>query len=144
VDVRYRAAVINSCVLEGKQIGRVLADCDFWSVICELYSRTNRSCTCVRILEELWTVIKSCVLNCECTKVPSWSRTCEFVTICKVVYSVQRHRNISWKSMCYNKMCLPSPQLDKRMGWWQWLGSLQCDAASARYWRKSSYGPRTY
>jgi hypothetical protein len=54
--VRYRAAVIDSCVLgseekgrsgvivvisscvlEGKQIGRVLAGCDFWSVICELY-----------------------------------------------------------------------------------------------------------
>jgi hypothetical protein len=39
-------------VLEGKQIGRVLAGCDFRSVICELYSRTDRSCTCVRILEE--------------------------------------------------------------------------------------------
>jgi hypothetical protein len=57
----YRAAVINSCVLQGKQIGHVLAGCDFRSVICELCSRTGRSCTRVRILEELWTVIKSCV-----------------------------------------------------------------------------------
>jgi hypothetical protein len=64
--------VISSCVLEGKQIGRVLAGCDFRSVICELYLRTDRSCTCVRILEESWTVIKSCVLNCECNKLPSW------------------------------------------------------------------------
>jgi hypothetical protein len=41
--------VINSCVLKRKQLGRVLAGC----VICELCSRTGRSCTCVRILEEL-------------------------------------------------------------------------------------------
>jgi hypothetical protein len=45
--------VTNSCVLERKQIGRVLAGCDFRSVICEFYSRTDRSRTCVRILEEL-------------------------------------------------------------------------------------------
>jgi hypothetical protein len=32
--------------------------------------RTSRSCTCVRILDELWTVIKSCVLNSECNKLP--------------------------------------------------------------------------
>jgi hypothetical protein len=53
--------VKTSCVLEGKQIGCVLAGCDFRSVICELCSRTGRSCTCIRILEELWTVVKSCV-----------------------------------------------------------------------------------
>jgi hypothetical protein len=41
--------VFNSCVLKRKQIGRVLAGC----VICELCSRTGRSCTCARILEEL-------------------------------------------------------------------------------------------
>jgi hypothetical protein len=28
--------------------------------------------TCARVLEELWTVIKSCVLNCEWSKLPSW------------------------------------------------------------------------
>jgi hypothetical protein len=50
--------VKTSCVLEGKHIGRVLAGCDFRSVICELCSRTGRSCTCVRILEELSIVIK--------------------------------------------------------------------------------------
>jgi hypothetical protein len=75
----------GSCVLEGKQIGRVLAGCDFRSVICELHSRTDRSCTCVRILEELRTVIKSCVLNCECNKVPLWNRTYEYVTIWYVI-----------------------------------------------------------
>jgi hypothetical protein len=32
--------------------------------------RTGRSCTCVRILEELLTVIKSCVMNFECNKLP--------------------------------------------------------------------------
>jgi hypothetical protein len=32
--------------------------------------RTSRGCTCVRILEELLTVIDSCVLNFECNKVP--------------------------------------------------------------------------
>jgi hypothetical protein len=40
---------LGSCVLKHKEIGRVLAGC----VICELCSRTGRSCTCVRILEEL-------------------------------------------------------------------------------------------
>jgi hypothetical protein len=83
----------SSCVLEGKQIGRVLAGCDFRSVICELYSRTDRSCTRVRILEELWTVIKSCVLNCECNKVPSWNRTCEFVTVLSIAIN---RKFITW------------------------------------------------
>jgi hypothetical protein len=39
-------------------------------LIWELYSRTSRSCTCVRILEEMLTVINSCVLNFECNKDP--------------------------------------------------------------------------
>jgi hypothetical protein len=39
--------------------------------------RTSRVRTCVI---ELLTVIKSCVLNFECNKVPLWNRTCEFVT----------------------------------------------------------------
>jgi hypothetical protein len=45
----------------------------------------SRIChTCVRILEELWTVIKSRVLNIECNKLPSWNRTCELITICRI------------------------------------------------------------
>jgi hypothetical protein len=50
---REFSSELDSCVLEGKEIGRVLAGCDFRSVICELYSRTDRSCRRVRILEEL-------------------------------------------------------------------------------------------
>jgi hypothetical protein len=34
-------------VREGKQIGRVLAGCDFRSVIRELYEKTSRVQTCV-------------------------------------------------------------------------------------------------
>jgi hypothetical protein len=34
-------------VLEGKQIGRVFAGCDFRSVICELCEETSRVQTCV-------------------------------------------------------------------------------------------------
>jgi hypothetical protein len=40
------------------------------SVICELCQRTSRSYTCVRILEELFIVINSCVLTAECNKFP--------------------------------------------------------------------------
>jgi hypothetical protein len=36
-----------SCVLEGKQIGRVFAGCDFRSVICDLCEETSRVQTCV-------------------------------------------------------------------------------------------------
>jgi hypothetical protein len=51
------------------------------TVIWELYSRTSRGCTCVRSLEELLTVINSCVLNFECNKVPLLNITYEYVTI---------------------------------------------------------------
>jgi hypothetical protein len=40
----------------------------------------SSSYTCVRTLEKLWTVINSCVLNCECNKLPSWIEP-EYVTI---------------------------------------------------------------
>jgi hypothetical protein len=53
----------------------------FGALLWELYSRTSRGCTCVRIREELLTVINSCVLNFECNKAPSWNRTYEYVTI---------------------------------------------------------------
>jgi hypothetical protein len=42
----------------------------------------SRIChTCVRIIEELWTIIKGCVLSSECNKLPLWNRTWEFATI---------------------------------------------------------------
>jgi hypothetical protein len=81
----------GSCVLEGK-----LAGCDFRSVICELYSRTDRSCTCVRILEELWTVIKSCVLNCECNKVQSWIENPEYVTVCLLLIASLQLKHVQY------------------------------------------------
>jgi hypothetical protein len=40
-----------SRVLEGKQIGRVYAGCDFRSVICELCERTSRVQTCVIVTD---------------------------------------------------------------------------------------------
>jgi hypothetical protein len=65
---RVRSAVINSCVGGPEDNGRIR---------CNL----RISCTCVRILEELLTVITSCVLNFECNKVPLWNRTYEYVTV---------------------------------------------------------------
>jgi hypothetical protein len=45
IDVRESFRV--SCELEGKQIGRVFAGCDFRSVIRQLCEKTSRVQTCV-------------------------------------------------------------------------------------------------
>jgi hypothetical protein len=68
-----------------------VADCNLRVVIREPVlkledSRSIRcnsriSHACVRFLEELLIVINSCVLNCECNKLPLRNRTCELITI---------------------------------------------------------------
>jgi hypothetical protein len=47
IDKRELSSELDSCVLEGKQIGRVFAGCDFRSVIWQLCEKTSRVQTCV-------------------------------------------------------------------------------------------------
>jgi hypothetical protein len=71
--------LVSSCARELVELGQLLvwdlkrvdAPIVFGALlIWELYSRTSRGCTCVRIQEELLTLINSRVLNFECNKVP--------------------------------------------------------------------------
>jgi hypothetical protein len=73
IDKREFWSKLGSCVLGSEEKGRFRVG----STIC-LCILTVR----IRVvLEELWTVINSCVLSLDCNKLPLWNRTCELITI---------------------------------------------------------------